>query len=266
MTASGSVHCKTVADAVNIAWHALLPTLTPTLDSSRNLRRERERRARRDRRVEAAQNAYFELLKSDVKPRDIPYLPRPHACTQFGSLLTLVDEDEEEISTNWRERLDVALHEALPLMQDAFKKHLTEFASLIQDLDESSSDPADILSLATSVLVVRDRYHLQSARFGLEAVAFSSIPNRSYCDSRISRVSRHTPDSTAVKAVKAILSILKLEETTTILELDVLDGCFTCTSCPIHHDPHYIHHEGALLSVQYRAAMNWRDVVRCTVA
>ena len=76
--------------------------------------------------------------------------------TQFGKLSILLDEDEDEISDEWREKLDIALREALPLMQDALQKHQTDFASLAKASSGSLQNPLSVLSQVISVLVVKD--------------------------------------------------------------------------------------------------------------
>ncbi|KZV66900.1 hypothetical protein PENSPDRAFT_688593 [Peniophora sp. CONT] len=250
------------------AWSILLPTLIPTLDHARDMRHESDRLRRRHRRLDAAEKAYVEALRSGVaKPQDIPYLPRPGSCTQFGSLPALLDEDEVEISEDWRQRLEVAFNDALPLMQDAFEKHRIEFASLLMgDSNVEPPDPLRVLSLATSALVVRDRYGSRSVCFGLEAIAWASTQmyntrsDELYSDSRLLRVVQPTPEHVG-KAVRVVLRLLGLDETSTILDLDTLDPCFTCTTCPVRHDPYYVYHEGVPRGLRYRSAMNWRIVV-----
>ena len=76
--------------------------------------------------------------------------------TQFGKLPVLLDEDEDEVSDEWREKLDIALREALPLMQDALQKHQTGFASLAKASSGSLQNPLSVLSQVISVLVVKD--------------------------------------------------------------------------------------------------------------
>ncbi|KZV61544.1 hypothetical protein PENSPDRAFT_643255 [Peniophora sp. CONT] len=249
------------------AWNTLLPTLLPTLNQERDRRLERERRARRDSRVAAVEKGFVDLLRSGVvKARDIPYLPRATACIQFGSIPSLLDEDEDEISEDWRQRLDVALRDALSLMQDAFKKHQLEFASYIQEYAVDASECSHILSLSTSVVVVKERYGSGSVGFGLEAAALSAVQpsyysaGAPYCDSRLPNLINPNPES-LLKAVRMILGLLELEETTTILELDILDPAFACMTCPTKHDPHYHYADGRFYELHYRQVMSWRDVV-----
>lgn len=198
--------------------------------------------------------------------KDIPYLPRSEACTQFGSLLTdLIDEDEDDISDDWRHRVEVALNDALPLMKDAFKKHQAEFATLLPNFEEDASDPLRNLSLATSAFVVVG-YGERIVCFGIEAVASAAIipyytsEEMPYCASRLSRVVQPTPGSVST-AVHILLRFLELEDTTTILELDELDPCFTCTTCPTAHDSSYYYDKGQARELYARHAMSWRHVV-----
>ncbi|VDC07700.1 unnamed protein product [Peniophora sp. CBMAI 1063] len=250
------------------AWDKLLPTLLPLINNARDRRFERERHHRRETRLNTIQSAYIDLLKSGVvKPQDIPYLPRPTACTQFGTLPDLLDEDEPEITDDWRQRVDVSLQDALSLMQDAFKQHQREFASLLEDSGDSTSNSIDVLSRASSVLVVREKFSVRTACFGLQALATSFITlsygagSELYRESRLSRVVTPTPES-AVKAINNVLHLLDLDRTATIPELDILDPCFICLTCQALSDRSYAYHDGSMMSLRYRPAMNWRNAVQ----
>ncbi|KZV66901.1 hypothetical protein PENSPDRAFT_688594 [Peniophora sp. CONT] len=247
-------------------WNDLLPKLLPSLDDNRKWRLQNERKYRRDLRVSAIHEASLALLGSDaVKPQDVPYLPRPRACTQFGSFSALLDEDEVEISADWKQRVDVALRDALTLMRGTLTKHQIEFATLIQGFEVDGPEALRILSSPTSVFVVQE-YGWSRVCFGLEAVVCADyrpsydLPVENYSESRLPRVRKIAPES-ALIAVRSILRMLQLEDTTTILELDILDPCFTCKTCPTKHDPHFFCQDGLMRDLHYRQAMNWRETV-----
>ena len=183
--------------------------------------------------------------------------------TQFGKLSILLDEDEDEISDEWREKLDIALREALPLMQDALQKHQTGFASLAKASSGSLQNPLSVLSQVISVLVVKDYYGNLKACFDRQAIAVSgpkySHSNVQYCESRVQRAIIPTPDS-ASNAVEAVLRLLDLKETTTVIELDVLDPCFICMTCPVERGS--VYREDSYQYAQFRRPFNWKDAVR----
>ncbi|VDC01674.1 unnamed protein product [Peniophora sp. CBMAI 1063] len=255
------------------AWSTLLPTLLPTLDEARQHRLEREACTRRNRRVAVARDEYAQLLRSGaVKAQDIPYFPSANACIQFGTLPSLIDEDEDEISAEWKLKLEVALKESLPLMHDAFEKHRVEFASFIQGSGaEDIVDPAAILSLATSLFIVPAEYGASEISFGLEALVrsgrklyYHTGPAESYAASRLPRLGKSLPQSVN-KVLEEILRLLGLDDTAKIVELDAADAAFTCLTCKVTHDAHYwfdnSHVPGRWHELRYRQAMNWRDVI-----
>ncbi|VDC07699.1 unnamed protein product [Peniophora sp. CBMAI 1063] len=260
------------------SWNTLLPTLLPALNRARNRRREAGREMRRNRRLDAAEKAYVDLLQSDVvDPKDIPYLPWPGECTEFGLLPTLIDEDEDELSSEWMQRVDAALGDALRLMHHSLQRHVAEFASLLPGFDGSVPEAnlrdipsIDLDDLATSVFVVKKPFDSwRNVCFGKEVVACSAVrpyfssseAGSEYCDSRLTCVVQPTPAS-VVAAVQMLLNILRLSFLTTIPELDVLDPAFICKTCPTQHNRYYLYDDEHRHELYYRQLLNWRDVVQ----
>jgi hypothetical protein len=217
-------------------WERLFPALKQSLESRRSDRLATEKRDRKSQRHDLVVTAYRKHLKT-LNPTDVPFLPTPAQCLQFGPLFKIAEPDVVDLTDQWHQDVRVAVVEAYSLMLQVLLKHKRYLVSMLaSDPLESSTVPEGLvedeldakLALATSVYGERVPY------WGLEQVIEKGDRRMTYSGDYVqfySQTPRYPFSASHRSAVLAVLSCLGKGPTSTVTDLDMADERLLCLAC-----------------------------------
>ncbi|KAI0044443.1 hypothetical protein FA95DRAFT_1608547 [Auriscalpium vulgare] len=245
-------------------WKRILPILRIEVEKAHAERLDKERAARRSQRERHIERAWIDHLRGRP-PRFAALAPPHYDSISWPTLCELIEHDES-VTPDFEDRVNTALQELGPALQETVRKKAEHLVSLLpQDNDSPDTLMSQVLTLEQ--LESSDFFSKASSGLGLASSYFAcgSHPDNAlnkfhgfgmlahYCGA-------YEPHFCETKrnVVLQLLESLRMEPaSTTALDLDRVDARFVCLTCDAQD---YWVADGGMITA--RQSLIWRACVR----